>query len=83
MYGFGTAIVNDKLQLVDVEIYYNADEFIASLRVEKKPGVETNANWKSAGCPFTAMAGMGSSSEARPKKRDALKRLLKLAFDTA
>lgn len=81
MYGFGTAIVNDKLQLQDVEIYYNADEFIASLRGEKKPGVETNANWKSAGCPFTAMAGMGSSKEdeARPKKRDMLKRLLKLA----
>ena len=81
MYGFGTAVVNDKLQLQDVEIYYNAQEFIDSLRGEKKPGVETNANWKSAGCPFTAMAGLSSSSSSSrdeaSKPRSLLSRLLK------
>ena len=54
MYGFGTAVVNDKLQLQDVEIYYNAEDFISVLRGNKKVE-ETNSNWKSAGCPFTAM----------------------------
>mmetsp|Transcript_33773 Transcript_33773/g.81877 ORF Transcript_33773/g.81877 Transcript_33773/m.81877 type:complete len:177 (+) Transcript_33773:529-1059(+) len=55
MFGFGTAVVNDKLQLKDVEIYYNAEQFINVLRGEKKPE-DVNANWKSnTGCPFTAM----------------------------
>lgn len=54
MYGFGTAVVNEKLQLQQVEIFYNAEEFISVLRGDKTVE-ETNANWKSAGCPFTAM----------------------------
>lgn len=54
MYGFGTAVVNDKLQLQECEIFYNAEQFINVLRgnvsVEK-----TNPNWKStSGCPFNA-----------------------------
>ena len=55
MFGFGTAVVNDKLQLQDVEIYYNVEEFINVLRGNKKPE-EVNSNWKSnSGCPFSAM----------------------------
>eukprot|EP00977_Amphora_coffeiformis_P000432 scaffold111_cov149-Amphora_coffeaeformis.AAC.10 len=51
MFGFGTAVLNDKLQLQDVEIFYNAADFIGSLRKEKTPG-EVNVNWKVGGCPF-------------------------------
>ena len=80
MYGFGTAIVNDKLQLQNVEIYYNPEDFIGALRGEKKPE-DTNANWKSAGCPFTAMTGAGTTSQNDPKpaskKRSFLGRLFK------
>uniref|UniRef100_A0A7S2YSQ3 Pathogen-related protein n=1 Tax=Entomoneis paludosa TaxID=265537 RepID=A0A7S2YSQ3_9STRA len=36
MFGFGTAVVNDKLQLQDVEIFFNAEEFIDVLRGNKK-----------------------------------------------
>lgn len=54
MYGFGTAVVNDQLQLQNVEIYYNAQDFIERLRGQKHAD-EVNANWKSAGCPFAAM----------------------------
>jgi hypothetical protein len=32
VYGFGIATVNDKLQLCDVDIYYNAENFINILR---------------------------------------------------
>lgn len=32
MYGFGVAVVNDKLQMVDVEIFYKPEPFIQSLR---------------------------------------------------
>ncbi|CAJ1942014.1 unnamed protein product [Cylindrotheca closterium] len=63
MFGFGTAVVNDKLQLMDVDIYYNAEQFINVLRGEKKPA-EVNGNWKSnAGCPFTAMVKKMTISE--------------------
>jgi hypothetical protein len=52
MFGFGTAVVNDKLQLTDVDIYYNAEDFISVLRGEKTPEA-VNANWQSTGgCPF-------------------------------
>ncbi|CAB9502821.1 Inherit from NOG: Pathogenesis related protein-like protein [Seminavis robusta] len=62
MFGFGTAVVNDKLQLQDVEIYYNAEDFINVLRGETK--VEnTNANWKSTGgCPFQAASAILTKS---------------------
>ena len=36
VFGFGTAVVNENLQLCDVEIFYNAQEFIQTLRGEKK-----------------------------------------------
>jgi len=49
MFGFGTAVVNDKLQLCDVEIFYNAEDFIKNLRGEKK--VE-DTNSPKATCPF-------------------------------
>jgi hypothetical protein len=54
MFGFGTAVVNDKLQLQDVEIFYNAEDFINILR-GKTTVEDTNANWNSTGgCPFAA-----------------------------
>lgn len=58
MFGFGTAVVNDKLQLTEVEIFYNAEDFIKVLRGEKAPE-QTNANWKSTGgCPFQAASAV-------------------------
>ena len=55
MFGFGTAVVNDKLQLQEVEIFYNAEEFINVLR-GKTDVKETNKFWQSTGgCPFTAL----------------------------
>merc|ERR1712039_927739 len=52
MFGFGTAVVNDKLQLMDVEIFYNAEDFIQVLQGDKAVE-DTNAGWKSNhGCPF-------------------------------
>lgn len=58
MFGFGTAVVNDKLQLTEVDIYYNAEDFIGALRGEKDIK-DTNANWKSTGgCPFQAASAI-------------------------
>jgi hypothetical protein len=58
MYGFGTAVVNDKLQLQDVEIFYNAEDFINILRGKTKVE-DTNKHWKStSGCPFAAASEM-------------------------
>ena len=55
MFGFGTAVVNDQLQLQDVEIFYKAEDFINVLRGNSKPE-EVNQNWQSnSGCPFTSM----------------------------
>ena len=49
MFGFGAAVVNDKLQLCDVEVFYNAEDFIENLCGEKK--VEDSSSLK-ATCPF-------------------------------
>jgi len=55
MYGFGTAVVNDNLQLQDVEIFFNANDFIKVLRGQTEVK-DTNGIWKSNhGCPFTAL----------------------------
>jgi hypothetical protein len=55
MYGFGTAVVNDKLQLQNVDMFFNAEDFIDVLRGKTKPE-DINANWQSTGgCPFTAV----------------------------
>ena len=54
MFGFGLATVNDKLQLQNVEVYYNAEDFINVLRGNKKVE-EVNSNWKAGGCPFHEM----------------------------
>ena len=54
LFGFGTATVNDKLQLCDVEIYYNANDFIDVLRGKKKVE-EVNSTWKTGEasvCPY-------------------------------
>ena len=62
LFGFGTAVVNDKLQLTEVEIFYNAEDFIKVLRGEKTPE-DTNANWKSTGgCPFQAASAILSKA---------------------
>ena len=63
MFGFGTAVVNDKLQLCGVEIYYDAEEFISVLRGQKTVD-EVNADWNSgAVCPFAAMQKAKSEAE--------------------
>lgn len=51
MFGFGTAVVNDKLQLTEVEIFYDPKDFFAALRGNKKPE-EVNKTWKTGACPF-------------------------------
>ena len=54
LFGFGTATVNDKLQLCDVEIHYNANDFIDVLRGKKKVE-EVNSTWKTGEasvCPY-------------------------------
>ena len=57
MFGFGTAVVNEKLQLCDVEIFYNAKDFIMNLRGDKKVE-DTNTSWNAgATCPFAKKNG--------------------------
>ena len=52
MFGFGTATVNDSLQLCDVEMYYNAADFMKVIRGEKQV-TETNLSYSTgAKCPF-------------------------------
>lgn len=52
MFGFMTAVVNDKLQLCDCEVFYNPEDFIKNLRGEKKVK-DTNSSWNTnAKCPF-------------------------------
>lgn len=54
MFGFGTATVNAKLQLCKVEIYYDAEEFIATMKGETKVE-DSNKAWNSGGtCPHFA-----------------------------
>lgn len=50
MFGFGTAIVNAELKLLDVEIFYNAEEFISVLRGQKTVE-EVNQMWPKGSCP--------------------------------
>ncbi len=66
MFGFGTAVVNDQLQLVDVEIFYNASDFIKVLRGEKDIK-DANASFNTgAACPFDAKAKGSKSSACAP-----------------
>ena len=52
VFGFATAVVNDKLQLCDVEVFYDAQDFISVLKGEKKVDA-TNSSWNAgATCPF-------------------------------
>ncbi len=71
MFGFGTATVNENLQLCDVEIYYNAEDFIAVMRGQKKIE-DTNSSWRTGDmytCPFAkakaAQGGEEASSECK------------------
>jgi hypothetical protein len=52
VFGFGTATVNDKLQLCESEFYYNAKEFISVLRGETE-AADACKTWKN-GCPHLA-----------------------------
>lgn len=67
MFGFGTATVNDQLQLCDVEIYYNAEDFIAVMRGQKDVK-DTNSTWRTGDmytCPFAkAKAAKGGEETA-------------------
>lgn len=87
MYGFATASsVNENLQLTDIDVYYNPEEFISVLRGNKTPD-EVNQPWNSGGaCPFQAMqAKIGAAKgittavhDGVPKmgKRDMLKKIV-------
>jgi len=44
MFGFCTAVVNDKLQMVDLEVYYDGAEFISVLKGLKK-AEDANVSW--------------------------------------
>ncbi|KAL7577955.1 hypothetical protein ACA910_007579 [Epithemia clementina (nom. ined.)] len=54
MFGFGTAVVNDKLQLQDVEIFYDPTSFLNVLKGNKTPA-EVNQLWNAGACPFHAV----------------------------
>jgi hypothetical protein len=61
MFGFGTAVVNDKQQLQDVDIFlYNAEEFLNTLRATTK--MEDTKTWQSNhASPLTALKNVVSS----------------------
>ena len=53
LYGFGVAEVNDKLQLVDVEIYYKPDEFLQVMKGERPAEDLSHAKTvMGTGCPI-------------------------------
>ena len=57
MFGFGTATVNDKLQLMDVAIYYKPDEFLEVLKGQRPASDLSNAKTLvGPGCPFLSGA---------------------------
>jgi hypothetical protein len=62
MYGFGTAIVNETLQLCSVEVYYNAQEFVSVMKGLKN-AKETNRPWRD-GCPHLEMLQKSKSSSS-------------------
>ena len=69
MFGFGTAVVNDKLQLQEVEIFYKAEDFLQVLKGGSKVE-DTNSNWQSnSGCPFAAASGGSGGKDASKTKR--------------
>ena len=49
MFGFATATLNDKMQICDLEIYFNGEEFISVLKGLMKPE-DANVGWK-RDCP--------------------------------
>ena len=88
MFGFAVASVNENLQLTDVDVYYNPEEFINVLRGNQKPE-DVNQSWNAGGsCPFHAMqskigaaTGVSSVVDGVPKlrKRDKIKSFLGLS----
>eukprot|EP00962_Isochrysis_galbana_P028572 scaffold9047_cov139-Isochrysis_galbana.AAC.1 len=62
MFGFGVAKVNDKLQLIDVDIFYKPETFIQVLRGERKAddlknGQDIMGPAVAGGCPhFEALS---------------------------
>ena len=73
MFGFGTAVVNDKLQLCDVEIYYNAEDFIKNMRGEKKVE-DTNSSWNAGGgaCPFEKKVANNVMNDEKEEKESVV-----------
>ena len=73
MYGFGTAVVNDKLQLCECEFYYDAKNFLDAME-GKIPASHTGASTiVGSGCPrFQAAAAaakfQGSETGAKHQK---------------
>lgn len=57
LFGFCTATVNDKLQIVNLEVYFDAAEFISVLKGLKKPK-NANASWK-GNCPVSGSGVRG------------------------
>jgi hypothetical protein len=53
MYSFGTATVNEKLQLCHVDIYFSVEEFIMVMK-GLKDSKEANRQWRD-GCPHLEM----------------------------
>lgn len=52
LFGFGVAEVNDKLQLIDVEIYYDADSFLEVMQGKRPASDLARANTcMPSGCP--------------------------------
>lgn len=61
MYGFATATVNESLQLVDVRVFYNAENFMKIMKGEMKAEeVQGGSDLTGPGCPFLALGGEGN-----------------------
>jgi hypothetical protein len=66
MFGFGRAVVNENLQLYEVEIFYNAEDFISNLQGKKRVE-DTNTSWNTtATCPFATKRQTGGSETGCP-----------------
>jgi len=75
LFGFGVATVNDKLQLVDVDIYYKADEFLEVMH-GKRPASDLAKAKCVMGprCPVMAGVALPASEEHSWLAKDDLLR---------
>jgi hypothetical protein len=67
MYGFGTAVVNGKLQLCECEFYFDAKNFLDAME-GKIPASRTGASTLvgPGGCPFQGAAGAAAAGAGCP-----------------